>query len=160
MGVGARHSIVSFDTNSGSARETLELSVVHGLDGIQHVISVRKIHHAVSALLHIGEDNISGLAHEVLQVLPTATAGEVGHNHSEFGSASTPSTINETILGTTFSTTLVELYPETEPAIVEVIAVTNSLLCISEAIICDESNRRKGVSYLHSDPCYIPVLAK
>jgi hypothetical protein len=40
-----------------------------------HVIAIGKLHHTISIFIHIREDNISSLAHEVLQVLPAASAG-------------------------------------------------------------------------------------
>lgn len=52
-----------------------KLCVVQLLDGVSHVLTALKLHHASPVLEDIGVANISSLPHVILQVLPAATGG-------------------------------------------------------------------------------------
>lgn len=61
-----------------------EFRVMQGFQRVFHVFSVAKLNFATAILVHIRVDDISGLAHKVFQVLPTAAARQVGYFHAEF----------------------------------------------------------------------------
>lgn len=129
----------------------LELCVVESSDRLLHVLAVGELHHAVAVSLDISVDHVADLAHEVLQVLPAASAGEVGHLYAVLGSSATATTRLVSATGGGSAVTLGELDTKSVAIEVVTVAAANRILSIPVVIKRDESKRRRASGGLQID---------
>ena len=61
---------------------TAELSVVELLHGILHVLMAQVLHSAGTVFEDVGEADVAGLPHVILQVLPAASGWQAADYHS------------------------------------------------------------------------------
>jgi hypothetical protein len=115
-----------------------------------HIVLIAEFAHTTSISIHIGVDDITSLAHEVLHILPAGRLGKLGQHTSPLTAATTSSGLGATsvssvsIITTIIATTtasLREFYTKAIAIKHVAISATNGIIGISGII---ERNESKG----------------
>lgn len=123
----------------------LELGVIQSADRLLHVLAVGEVHHALAVSLDVREDHVANLAHEVLQVLPAASAGKVSDLNGPLGSASATTRLGSTST-TSSAIALGGLHAQSIAIKVVTVTAANGVLCIPVVVKANErkSGRTRG----------------
>jgi hypothetical protein len=164
-GAGGTGAIGRLHANGAGVKGIFELCIIKSLDGAIQICGTEVVDEALAASVDISKRDISSLAHEVLQILPTAAARQARHDHTKISalascfssvtvsfSSAVSSPVSSTV-SDSISVAAATTHLNSKACTVKHVSVTGSdgVLCVSVIIEHDEGEGRRAALVLDVD---------